>query len=126
MKLKAKDLREAVDAHARRMESPLWQPSAGGSDWIGSLSHPREPSSRAPDQTDQPSQGIVGNQLVTRLARQLDRALALRDSVGVEMQSEQGQRLLKALEYELRIAMQILKPRDRQNSERLGRIASGS
>lgn len=126
MKLNAKDLREAVDAHAKRMESPLWQPSAGGSDWSGALADSREPSRKKLDQTDQPSQKPVGGQQAARLVRQLDRALELRDSVGAEMQSEQGQRLLKALEYELRIAMQILKPRDQQNSERLGRIASGS
>ncbi|PSM31709.1 hypothetical protein [Haliangium sp. UPWRP_2] len=126
MKLKAKDLREAADAHAKRMESPLWQPSAGASDWIGSLADSREPSRKTLDQTDQPSQRAVGSQQAARLVRQLNRALELRDSVGMEMQSEQGQHLLKALEYELRIAMQILKPRDQQNSERLGRIASGS
>lgn len=127
MKLNAKELKEAAIAHEKRLESPLWKSSASGSEGSWFPPEQGQPTGRSVARREQGSnQGNVNGRMADQLVRQLGRALELRDSIGTEMQSDQGHRLLKALEYELRIAMQILKPRDQKNSERLGRIASGS
>lgn len=62
MKIDAKSLREAADAHAKRLESPLWMPSSGARDdsWVASLSsdvsgEPRRESAPQPQPKDEGS-----------------------------------------------------------------------
>ena len=89
-----------------------------------------EPPSQAKRRTADPPMGNVrrASEVDQKAAvvRQLESALARRDSLGQMVRSDEAQAMLKVLEFELRVALQILVPEDLNNSERLGRIASGS
>lgn len=89
-----------------------------------------EPPSQAKRRTADPPKGSVRSASEVDqkavVVRQLRSALTRRDSLGQMVRSDEAQAMLKVLEFELRVALQILVPEDLNNSERLGRIASGS